>query len=141
MSTRAIVDRTGYGAPATDASRVNAAHPILGALWGVYGVLMIALGAWIVLYERTLTLMWGAIINRVPDPFAWMDAFHLLVALAVIIIVVTAVCSLFAAVGMFTGARFGRTMGLWAAALGLMTSPPGAALGAFTAALLIRSDY
>jgi len=42
---------------------------------------------------------------------------------------------------MFTGAKFGRTLGLWAAALGLMTSPPGAALGAFTAALLIRSDH
>jgi hypothetical protein len=39
----------------------------LGMLWAVYGVMMIAAAAWIIVYSGTLTMMWGAIVSHVAE--------------------------------------------------------------------------
>jgi hypothetical protein len=108
----------------------------LGVLWGLYGILMVAAAAWIMVYNRTLTLMWGAIISRVANPFAWMDLFHMLLVATVIMALISAALSFFAAFALMGGARSARTAGLLAAAFGLLGAPPGVALGAFTVVML-----
>jgi hypothetical protein len=106
----------------------------LGVLWGLYGILMVAAAAWIIVYNRTLTLMWGAIISRVANPFAWMDMFHMFLVATVIMALISAALSFFAAFALMGGARSQRTAGLLAATFGMLGTPPGVALGVFTVA-------
>ncbi|HWF38487.1 MAG TPA: hypothetical protein VG322_08215 [Candidatus Acidoferrales bacterium] len=108
----------------------------IGMLWGIYGLLMIAAAAWIIGYNRTLTVMWGAIISRAGDPFAWMNLFHVVLVATVVIALVSAAFSLLAAFTMMSGARSSRRLGLIAAAFGMLGTPPGVALGVFTVAML-----
>jgi hypothetical protein len=92
-------------------------HPTLGTLWLLYGVLMLGAAAWIVVYNRTLTLMWGAIINHVADPLTWMTLFHVFLVATVVMALIS---------GAFS----------FLAAFALLGPPPGVALGAFTAIAL-----
>jgi hypothetical protein len=108
----------------------------LGILWGIYGLIMIAAAAWIMVYNGTLTVMWGAIISRVANPFAWMNAFHLFLVATVIMALLSAAFSLLAAFTLIGGAAVARRLGL-IAAFGLLGTPLGAALGAFTVAILL----
>lgn len=108
----------------------------LGMLWAIYGVLMIAAAAWIIVYNRMLTVMWGAIVSRVADPFAWMSTFHLLLGATVVMALVSAAFSLLAAVALMQGTAASRALGLIAAAFAMLGTPPGIALGVFTVAIL-----
>ena len=112
----------------------------LGMLWAVYGVLMIAVAAWIVVYNRTLTMMWGAIISRVADPFAWMSAFHAFLGVTAAMALISALLSVLAAVALMRDANSLRTWGLIAAVFGMLGTPPGIALGVFTVAILLPLD-
>lgn len=111
----------------------------LGILWGIYGVVMIAAAAWIIVYNRTLTLMWGAIVSRVANPFTWMDLFHLWLGATVVMALLSALFSLLAAGALLQGAGSSRKLGLIAAAFGMLGTPPGIALGVFTVAILYPS--
>jgi hypothetical protein len=111
-------------------------YGMLGILWGIYGVMMIAAAAWIIVYNRTLTLMWGAIISHVADPFTWMRLFHLFLGATVVMALISALFSLLAAGALMQGAGASRSLGLIAAAFGMLGTPPGVALGVFTVARL-----
>jgi hypothetical protein len=108
----------------------------VGIFWGIYGMVMIAASAWIIVYNQTLTVMWGAIISRVANPFAWMSAFHLFLGATVVMALISAAFSLLAAFALLGGAAAGRRLGLIAAAFGMLGTPPGIALGVFTVAML-----
>jgi hypothetical protein len=114
----------------------NGRFRTLGVLWGLYGIVMVAAAAWIMVYNRTLTLMWGAIISRVADPFAWMDMFHIFLGATVVMALISAALSFFAAFALTSGAGSSRTAGLLAATFGMLGTPPGVALGVFTVAAL-----
>jgi hypothetical protein len=102
----------------------------LGVLWFIYGVLCLAQAAWIVVYTSTLTLMWGAIINRVADPFFWMNAFHIWLIGAVIVLVLAGIFSFVAGAALMNGS--GRAFALIASILAILTGPLGVALGTYT---------
>jgi hypothetical protein len=102
----------------------------LGVLWLIYGVLCLAQAAWIVVYTSTLTLMWGAIITRVADPFFWMDAFHIWLIGAVIVLVLAGIFSFVAGAALMNGS--GRAFALIASVLAIITGPLGVALGTYT---------
>src|ERR1700691_905250 len=108
----------------------------LAVLWTLYGVLMIAAAAWMIVYNQTLTLMWGAIISHVANPFAWMSVFHVLLGATVGMALISAFSSLVAAAAMRQGAPTLRRRGLIAAAFGVLGPPPGILLGVFTVAIL-----
>ncbi len=112
----------------------------LGMLWAVYGVLMIAAAAFLIVYEGTLTVMWGAIVTRVANPFAWMSAFHLFLVATVVMALISAALSLLAAMALMRGAASSRKIGLAAAVFGMLGTPPGVALGVFTVAVLFPGD-
>jgi hypothetical protein len=116
--------------------RQSSRYGTLGILWIVYGILMIMAAAFIVVYNGTLTVMWGAIITRVVDPFTWMGAFHLFLGATVVMALISAFFSLAAGFALMRGAGSSRRLGLIAAAFGLLGAPPGVALGAFTLAML-----
>jgi hypothetical protein len=107
-------------------------HGTLGILWAVYGVICLVKAAWIVVYSATLTLMWGAIINRVADPFFWMNMFHVWLIGAVVLLVLTAIFSFLVAVSLMLRGASGRGLTVLASILAIITGPLGIALGTYT---------
>jgi hypothetical protein len=109
----------------------------LGILWIVYGLLRLVGAAAVFLYSSTLTLMWGVLLNRVPNPFALMDLFHGFLILMIIIGIVAGVVSIIAGLALMSGGQSARTLGLLAALFGLINGPLGIALGAYTLVVLV----
>lgn len=104
----------------------------LGICWVIYGVIRLAMAVFLVIFGGTATLMFGALLNRVADPFTLMGAFHFLYAVA---IVLSAVCGLFglaAGLALLGGQRSGRTLCLIAGFLSLPNIPLGTTLGIYT---------
>ncbi|HXN16870.1 MAG TPA: hypothetical protein VN875_00935 [Candidatus Binatus sp.] len=104
----------------------------LGVLWAVYAILRFAGAAFIVVYEGMLTVMWGAIITRVANPFALMSLFHFFLVFAIVLNIVAGIVSLFAAIALLGRSGSARKFALVASFFGLTNGPLGIALGAYT---------
>ena len=109
----------------------------LGVLWVVYAILRFAGAAFIVVYEGTLTVMWGAIITRVANPFALMSLFHFFLIFAVVLNIIAGIVSLLASIALLGRTGSARTLALVASFFGLINGPLGIALGAFTVAIFV----
>ena len=57
---------------------LNTHSRILGLCWIVYGATRFLAALWLTTFSTTATLMFGALLNRVPDPFPLMSEFHLI---------------------------------------------------------------
>lgn len=112
----------------------------LGLFWALYAVLRILGALWIMLYWGTLTVMWGALLSRVADPFTWMSGFHAFLMFVIVMAFVTALFALLAAVTLLSGSGSARLFAVIAAILGLLSGPVGAALGAYTLVVMLRTD-
>jgi hypothetical protein len=110
----------------------TSSHSTLGTLWIIYGIICLAKAAWIVVYSATLTLMWGAVINRVADPFFWMSAFHVWLIGAVIVLVLAGIFSFLATASLFGSRATGNPLSLIACVLAILTGPLGIVLGTYT---------
>jgi hypothetical protein len=109
----------------------------LGILWILYGLLRFVGALAIFLHIGTLTLMWGALLNRVPNPFALMDLFHGFLIFVIILSVVAGAVSIIAGLSLMSRGPSARGIGLLAAFLGLINGPLGIALGAYTLVVLV----
>jgi hypothetical protein len=109
----------------------------LGILWVLYGLLRLIGALGVFLYSGTLTLMWGALLTRVPNPFALMDLFHSFLIFAIILGIVAGVVSIIAGLGLMSSGTSARSLGLVAAFFGLTNGPLGIGLGAYTLILLV----
>ena len=112
----------------------------LGILWVLYGVLRLVGALGVFLYSGTLTLMWGALLTRVPNPFTLMDLFHGFLIFAIILGIVAGVVSIIAGLGLMSSGTSARTLGLAAACFGLTNGPLGIALGAYTLVVLVPAS-
>ena len=104
----------------------------LGGFWTIYGVIRMIMVLCLLIYGRTATLMFGALLSRVPDPFALMGIFHFLYT---VMIVLSAVCGLVgfvAGLALIGGQRSGRKLALIAAVLSVSDIPLGITLGIYT---------
>ena len=110
----------------------NSRHPALRMLWAAFGVLCLVKAAWVVVYNATLTLMWGSVINRVADPFLWMNLFHAWLVVSVVVLLFAALFSWILAAGPSLDRHAGRPWTLAASVLAVVTGPLGIALGTYT---------
>jgi hypothetical protein len=108
-----------------------------GILWVIYGLLRLVTALGIFIWSTTLTLMWGALLSRVPNPFALMDYFHLFLGFAIILGIVAGIVSIIAGLALMSGGGSSRSLGLVAAFFGLINGPLGIALGAYTLVVLV----
>jgi uncharacterized membrane protein len=109
----------------------------LGICWIAYGILRLFVGVVLVLFTPTATVMFGALLGRVPNPYSLMDLFHIIYILA---IVGSLVCGILGALGgfaMLSSSRAGRGMLIVASLLALSDLPLGIALGVYTLILLL----
>jgi hypothetical protein len=118
-------------ATSSPAQNPRANSTTLGALWILYGILRLIAAIILVLYTGTATVMFGALLTRVPDPYTLMTTFHVFYIGA---IVVTALSGLFAlaAGAALLAARSARTLVLLAGFLALHDLPIGTTLGIYT---------
>jgi hypothetical protein len=111
-----------------------------GILWILYGLLRLIGALGVFMYSATLTLMWGALLSRVPNPFALMDFFHVFLIFVIILGIVAGVVCIIAGLNLMSGASSAQKLGYVAAFFGLTNGPLGIALGAFTLVFLARVD-
>jgi hypothetical protein len=104
----------------------------LGSFWTVYGVIRLIMVLCLLIYGRTATLMFGALLNRVPDPFALMGVFHFLYTLMIVLSAVSGLIGFVAGLALLGGQRSGRKLALIAAVLSLSDIPLGTTLGICT---------
>lgn len=109
----------------------------LGALWMIYGVICLTEAAWIALNDAALTTMWGTVVSRVADPFAWMNAFRFFLMGVIAIGIATGFLSLLAAIALMRRRSSGRALALAASFFGILNGPLGIALGVYTLVLLV----
>jgi hypothetical protein len=110
---------------------------IFGVCWIVYGILRLIIGIYLVLFSGTATVMFGALLGRVPNPFALMGDFHVVYAG---IVVLTALCGLFgilAGLALLANQRPARMLALIAAFLSVSEIPFGTTLGIYTLIVLL----
>ena len=119
------------------AQNLNRYNRTLGLCWVIYGVIRLALALWLIFFTNTATVMFGALLARVPDPFTMMNFFHLTYTLIVILSAVCGVLGLVAGLALLAGQGFGRTVALVAAFLSLSDIPLGLTLGVFTLVVLL----
>jgi hypothetical protein len=110
---------------------------VLGVFWIVYGILRLAMTVWLVTFTTTATLMFGALLTRVPDPYSLMSMFHFLYLGVTIWSGACGILGMLAGASILASQRSARTLAIVAALLSLSELPFGIALGAYTLILLV----
>jgi len=109
----------------------------LGSFWTVYGVIRLIMVLCLLIYGRTATLTFGALLNRVPDPFALMGVFHFLYTFMIALSAVCGLIGLVAGLVLHGGQRSGCRLALIAAVLSVSDIPLGVTLGIYTLIALL----
>jgi uncharacterized membrane protein len=105
---------------------------MLGALWVVYGVIRFVVVAVMVVYSPTATVMFGALLNRVPDPMTLMSLFHIFYTVGIVVAGLSGLFAILAGLSMLAGKSAARGLGLVASLLSVSDVPLGTTLGTYT---------
>ena len=115
-------------------SNLQARSNTVGILWLISALVCFVKAAWIALESPILTLMWGALLNRVPNPFAWMSDFHAVLMGIIVWDVVAGIFALMGGLAWMQNSRSTRFLLTVASLLALITGPVGLMLGVYTLA-------
>jgi len=117
---------------------LNGNWRVLGACWLVYGLFRIVVGICLVLFTGTATVMFGALLGRVPNPYALMADFHLVYAVLVILSFLCGLVGILAGLALLANQPSARTLALVASFLSVSEIPFGTTLGIYTLIDLTR---
>jgi hypothetical protein len=95
------------------------------------------MGICLVLFSGTATVMFGALLDRVPNPFALMNDFHIVYAGMVVLAVLCGVFGVIAGLALLANQRPARTLALLAAFLSVSEIPFGTTLGIYSLIALL----
>jgi uncharacterized membrane protein HdeD (DUF308 family) len=118
------------------ASTLNGHRRILGLCWILYGILRIIFGILLLGFSGTATVMFGALLGRVPNPFALMTDFHIVYAGLIVLSIMCGIFGLLAGLALLAGQRPARALALIAAFLAVSELPFGTTLGIYTMVIL-----
>jgi uncharacterized membrane protein len=110
----------------------DANRSTLGYLWIVYGIIRLVAAILLVLYSGTATVMFGALLTRVPDPFTLMSVFHFVYIVVIIVTALSGLFALLAGLALLAGGASARHLSLAAAFFSLCDLPLGTTLGIYT---------
>lgn len=111
----------------------------LGLCWLVYGLLRLIMAVYLVLFNPTATVMFGALLGRVADPFALMSDFHVIYTGIVVLSVLSGIFGLLTGLALLANQRPARMLALIAAFLSVSEIPLGTTLGIYTLVVLLPS--
>jgi hypothetical protein len=112
----------------------------LGTCWIAYGIFRVLLGIAQILFAPTATVMFGALLGRVADPFTLMGIFHVLYVGAIVLSFVCGVLGIAGGVALAGGRGSGRGMLVAASVLSASNLPIGIALSVFTLVRLLPGN-
>lgn len=121
----------------SEAGNLSGDRRILGFCWVVYGILRLIMGIWLILFSGTATVMFGALLGRVPSPFALMADFHAIYAATIVLSLLCGLFGLLAGLALLGNQRPARTLALLAAFLSISEIPFGTTLGIYTLVVLL----
>jgi hypothetical protein len=121
--------------PNADGSEIGSPK-ILGVCWVIYGAIRLLVALWLIGFSATATVMFGALLTRVPDPYTLMSTFHLLYLVAVIWSIAAGAAGIVAGLALLTHRDFGRSLAIVAAFLSLSEIPLGLTLSVYTLVVL-----
>jgi hypothetical protein len=110
----------------------------LGALWFVYGLLRLAMALFLIVHNKVATVIFGALLTNVANPFFWMNLFHFVYTFAIVLTLLAGIVALLAALALLADTSSARTLSLTAAFLSLSEVPFGTTLGTYTLVLFLR---
>ena len=110
---------------------------ILGVCWIAYGILRLIMGIWLLLFGGTATVMFGALLSRVANPFALMSDFHFFYACAIVFTFLCGLVGLLAGLAFLANQAAARRLGLIAGFLSVSEIPFGTTLGIYTLIVLL----
>ena len=112
----------------------------LGLFWLIYGVFRIIAAIWMLSFTPTATVMFVALLNRVPNPYPLMDAFHLIYAGWIVLSAASGIFGVLAGISLLTGGGASRILAVVAALLTVPFIPVGTMLGTYTLALFVPRE-
>ena len=112
--------------------RSSAQISSIGDVLGRLRAPSVATAIWLAIFVNTATVMFGALLNRVPDPFTMMSAFHFIYWILAIISGVSGVLGILAGCAILTAHPSGRILAIVASFFSLSFIPLGTTLGIFT---------
>jgi hypothetical protein len=121
----------------SEAGNLGGHRRILGVCWIVYGILRLITGICLVLFSGTAAVMFGALLGRVPNPFALMGDFHIIYAGLVVLSLFCGLFGILAGLALLANQRSARMLALLAAFLSVSEIPFGTTLGIYTLMLLL----
>jgi hypothetical protein len=107
-------------------------HKFLAACWIVYGIARLIAAVWLATFTPIATVMFGALLTRVANPFSLMAAFHLFYLFWIILSAAAGIFGLLAGIALLSGWSAARTLALIASVLSLSEIPIGLTLGVYT---------
>ena len=109
---------------------------ILAVCWLIYGIFRVATAVWLAAFTATATVMFGALLARVPEPFSLMADFHLLYLVVLIWAGISGLIGLLAGVAILAGHGAGGALVRVAAYLCVGDAPLGTTLSVYTLTVL-----
>src|ERR1700730_6455985 len=97
----------------------------LGLFWLIYGILRIIAAVWMLSFTPVATAMFGALLNRVPNPYPLMNTFHLIYAGWIVLSAAIGIFAVLAAISLLAGAGAGGLLAVVAALLEVAVLPGG----------------
>jgi hypothetical protein len=104
----------------------------LGICWVLYGAWRLLQAIVLVFCAGTATVMFGALLTRVADPYSLMTGFHLAYIGLVIYSVVCGILGIAAGVALMGRGNNARSIAVLAALFSLPELPLGVILGSYT---------
>jgi len=109
----------------------------LGMCWIVYGLYRVAMGIMALIIAPTATVMFGALLQRVPDPFTWMSVFHAVYMGWIGLSFVCGALGILGGLALMRSARDCRMLLLAASCFSLSDLPVGIAISVYTLIVLV----
>lgn len=103
----------------------------------MYGAYRICSGVLLLLFAATATVMFGALLGRVPDPYPLMGWFHVVYAGAIVLSIVCGILGIAGGLAVSGRPASGRLMLIIASLLALSDLPVGIAFGVYTLIVLL----
>jgi hypothetical protein len=91
-------------------------------------------------FAGTATVMFGTLLNRVPNPYSLMGVFHIVYSCWMILSAASGVFALLTGITLMSGAGVSSLVALTAAFLSVPFLPVGTMLGTYTMVLFLRRE-
>jgi hypothetical protein len=109
----------------------------LGICWIAYGILRVCCGVAQIVFAPTATVMFGALLGRVADPYTLMGLFHVVYVMAIVLSFACGILGVAGGLALLGNGRSGRGLLIAASFLSLSEVPFGIALSVYTLILLL----